>query len=222
MNGWFQRSTVAVAAFVLLLAGAGTGRADTIMIDANSNFFSVVQATIAVGDTVIWTTHGSHTITSGSNGVADGLFDSGILSNGTFSYTFTEAGDYPYFCQLHFGCCDMEAIIHVVESVKLRTHLSAADPDDPNARGKTEFQMRPDRAGFRVKVKDVTSTAFLDVFINGSFIGSIALDARGDGDLILETQHGHTVPEPQDGDTIDIFDATDDTTLILSGTFAPK
>jgi plastocyanin len=211
-----------VAAFVFLAAGAGRIQADTIMVDADSNFYSPAQVTVAVGDTIIWTINGVHTVTSGANGMADGLFDSGLLSGGTFSYTFTQAGDYPYFCTIHFDCCDMEGIVHVVEPVKLRTHLSAADPDDPNARGKTEFQARPDRSGLRVKVKHVTSTAFLDVFINGTIVGTIALDARGDGDLVLESRHGDSVPSLQGGDVIDIYDALDDTTLILSGTFAPK
>jgi plastocyanin len=211
-----------VAAFVLFAPGAGKIQADTIMVDADTNFFSPAQVTVAVGDTVTWTFNGLHTVTSGANGMPDGLFDSGFQSSGTFSFTFTAAGDFPYYCSLHFDCCGMEGLVHVVEPVKFRTHLSAADPDDPNARGKAAFQMRPDRAGFRVKARAVTSTAFLDVFINGNFVGRIALDARGDGDLFLGTQHGDTVPDIQDGDTIAIYDALDDTTLILSGTFAPK
>jgi hypothetical protein len=33
----------------------------------------------------------------------------------------------------------------------------------------------------------------LDVFVNGNYVGSITLDARGDGELLLDTQHGDTV-----------------------------
>jgi plastocyanin len=222
MNGWSQRWSAAVAAFVLLSAAAGSTHADTFMVDANSDFYMPGTVTISVGDTVIWNVHGTHTITSGADGMSDGLFDSGLQTGGTFSYTFTQAGDYPYFCTLHFDCCDMEGIVHVVEPVKLRTHLSAGDPDDPNARGKAAFRMRPNRAGFRVKARNVTSTVLLDVFINSTFVGSIALDASGAGELVLETQHGDSVPIVQDGDVIDIYDAVDDTTLILSGIFAPR
>jgi plastocyanin len=223
MSSWFQRSSAAVAALVLFLGGAGRSLADTIMVDADSNFFSPFQVTVAVGDTVFWTSHSLHTVTSGANGTSDGLFDSGLLNDGnTFSFTFTQAGDYPYYCSLHFSCCDMEAIVHVVAPVKLRTHLGAADPDDPNATGKAEFQMRPDRAGFRLKAKKITSTGFLDVFINGNLVGSIVLDARGDGHLVLETQHGDSVPPLQDGDMIAVYDAMDDTTLILAGMLMSK
>jgi predicted secreted protein with PEFG-CTERM motif len=57
-----------------------------------------------VNDTVTWTNNDTtlHTVTSGSGAVPDGEFDSGILiPNGIFNYTFTEAGNYPYYCILH-------------------------------------------------------------------------------------------------------------------------
>jgi plastocyanin len=64
---------------------------------------------ISVGDTVTWTNDDStpHTITSGSNGQPDGKFDSSpnmnpLMAPGdTFEHTFTEAGEYPYYCALH-------------------------------------------------------------------------------------------------------------------------
>ena len=64
------------------------------------------QLTIEAGDTVRWTQKdtASHTTTSGPNGVADGLWDSGnmtLAANTTFTFTFTEAGNHPYFCRPH-------------------------------------------------------------------------------------------------------------------------
>src|SRR5215204_5529014 len=64
---------------------------------------------VSVGTTVIWTNNDSqpHTVTSGSNGQPDNKFNSSpnfnpLLNPGqTFSFTFTQAGDYPYFCMLH-------------------------------------------------------------------------------------------------------------------------
>lgn len=53
----------------------------------------------AVGDTVQITNSDSvgHTWTS-----TDGAFHSGVIGSGeTFTYTFEEAGDYPFFCQIH-------------------------------------------------------------------------------------------------------------------------
>jgi plastocyanin len=64
---------------------------------------------VSVGTTVTWTNNDSqpHTVTSGSNGQPDNKFNSSpnftpLLNPGqTFSFTFTEAGEYPYFCTLH-------------------------------------------------------------------------------------------------------------------------
>jgi plastocyanin len=59
---------------------------------------------VSVGTTVTWTNDDAqpHTATSGQNATPDGRFDSGIMAPGaTFSHTFTEAGEYPYFCLLH-------------------------------------------------------------------------------------------------------------------------
>lgn len=59
---------------------------------------------VSVGSTVTWTNDDSqpHTVTSGQNATPDGRFDSGIMaSTATFEHTFTEAGEYPYFCLLH-------------------------------------------------------------------------------------------------------------------------
>lgn len=74
---------------------------------AIQNFaFVPANLAIAVGDTVRWTQKDAaiHTTTSGPNGVADGLWDSGNMTlgaNSTFSFTFSTAGTYPYFCRPH-------------------------------------------------------------------------------------------------------------------------
>jgi plastocyanin len=59
---------------------------------------------VSVGSTVTWTNDDSqpHTATSGENATPYQRFDSGIMTPAaTFEYTFTEAGEYPYFCLLH-------------------------------------------------------------------------------------------------------------------------
>src|ERR671925_1428434 len=66
-------------------------------------------AQVSVGDTVTWTNDDTqpHTVTSGQNGQPDGKFDSSpnfnpLMAPGqTFEHTFTEAGQYPYYCALH-------------------------------------------------------------------------------------------------------------------------
>ncbi|MEJ2259987.1 MAG: plastocyanin/azurin family copper-binding protein, partial [Nitrosopumilaceae archaeon] len=62
------------------------------------------QIEISTGETVIWDNIDSaaHTVTSGMPGSPDGVFDSGmVLSGGTFEFTFTEPGEYDYYCMVH-------------------------------------------------------------------------------------------------------------------------
>ena len=59
---------------------------------------------IGVGETVTWSNDdtAAHTVTSGSVGGVDGIFDSSIFTAGTtFSHTFEEEGTFDYFCMVH-------------------------------------------------------------------------------------------------------------------------
>ena len=66
--------------------------------------FSPSNKTISVGTTIKWTNKDNftHTVTSGTPGSPSGLFDSGNLGlNGEFSFTFTQAGTFKYYCKIH-------------------------------------------------------------------------------------------------------------------------
>jgi plastocyanin len=66
-----------------------------------SGAFRDKQISVPVGTTVVWTNtaSGSHTVTAD-----DGSFSSGTLGpGGTFSFTFTAAGTFPYYCGFHGG-----------------------------------------------------------------------------------------------------------------------
>ena len=67
--------------------------------------FIPTTATVDVGGTVTWLNEdtAAHTVTSGSTSYGpDGLFDSGLFMPETsFSFTFGEAGVYPYYCMVH-------------------------------------------------------------------------------------------------------------------------
>ena len=91
-------------------SGGGTGV--SIVSGASSltdTAYSPNPIQVSVGTTVTWTNNDSqpHTVTSGSNGQPDNKFNSSpnftpLLNPGqTFSFTFTEEGEYPYFCLLH-------------------------------------------------------------------------------------------------------------------------
>jgi nitrite reductase (NO-forming) len=72
------------------------------------NAFDPLDVTVKVGTTIRWTNNDAvaHTVTSGvsdgTKGVADSVFDSGFVDPGdTWTYTFTEVGEFPYFCIPH-------------------------------------------------------------------------------------------------------------------------
>jgi plastocyanin len=84
-------------------------------ITIQDSVFEPGEVTVPVGTTVIWEHEGSfnHTVTAD-----DGTFDSGTLTNGdTFTFTFEEAGAYPFHCIFH-GAPDgvgMSGVITVTE-----------------------------------------------------------------------------------------------------------
>jgi plastocyanin len=93
-------------------SGANTGTSVSIVSGSSSLTDTAYQPNpiqVSVGNTVTWTNNDSqpHTVTSGSNGQPDNKFNSSpnfspLLNPGqTFSFTFTQAGTYPYFCMLH-------------------------------------------------------------------------------------------------------------------------
>ncbi len=67
--------------------------------------FMPYEVTVDVGGEVTWSNDdtSAHTVTAGS--AADGpsgVFDSSLFMAGTtFSHTFEEAGEFPYFCMVH-------------------------------------------------------------------------------------------------------------------------
>jgi len=68
--------------------------------------FSPSSSSIHVGDTIMWVWEsGPHSSTSGSCSAGcskDGKWDSGVASpSHSFSFTFTTAGTFPYFCTIH-------------------------------------------------------------------------------------------------------------------------
>ncbi|MDH3436009.1 MAG: Ig-like domain-containing protein [Betaproteobacteria bacterium] len=78
----------------------------TVDVSIGDNFFTPQSITIKVGDTVRWTNNGAalHTTTSGTSPTANGIWGSAILASGeSFSFTFTQAGIFPYFCSVHPG-----------------------------------------------------------------------------------------------------------------------
>ena len=75
--------------------------------------FTHVDLTVEAGTDVVWTNldPSQHTVTSGSPSDPDpgSLFDSGsdkadwVVQGATYSFTFNEAGVFPYYCRVHGG-----------------------------------------------------------------------------------------------------------------------
>jgi amicyanin len=91
-----SRLTIAAATVLMLAGTAAHAQDEKVTID---NFtFTPPEVTVKVGDTVTWTNRDDipHTV------VSAGKFRSKALdTDNSFSFTFTETGDYKYFCGLH-------------------------------------------------------------------------------------------------------------------------
>src|SRR5438270_707367 len=100
MTSHFKRSLgIAAAAATLLLIGAATTASAAEVTVTMDNFtYTPQEIKVKVGDTVKWINHDDipHTV------VSAGKFRSKTMdTDDEFSFTFTAAGDYKYFCSLH-------------------------------------------------------------------------------------------------------------------------
>jgi len=98
--------------FALLESQAAGEEEEVRVVDID---FELEVITIPVGTTVTWVYDANlpHTATSDTD-----VFNSGTLGDGdTFSYTFDEAGSFPYFCKFHGGVggSGMSGIVNVTE-----------------------------------------------------------------------------------------------------------
>ena len=72
--------------------------------DETNECYLPYMVTINPGDEVVWSNDDSapHTVTSGTDTTADGIFDSSMLmADKTFAHTFDTLGEYDYFCLVH-------------------------------------------------------------------------------------------------------------------------
>ena len=89
---------LAMTAAITLCLGVAHARAEETKVTIDNFTFAPAELKVKVGDTITWTNHDDipHTI------VSAGKFRSKTLdTDDSFSFTFTAAGDYKYFCSLH-------------------------------------------------------------------------------------------------------------------------
>ena len=96
---------VATMLGIVALAGspkysaADQQRAEATEVKIDNFSFGPAELTVPAGTTVTWTNRDDipHTVVS-----TDGVFKSKVLdTDEKFSFTFSKAGTYPYFCSIH-------------------------------------------------------------------------------------------------------------------------
>jgi plastocyanin len=101
-NVWIAGFAIPVLIAMLLLAVSPSVKASdqpSAAVKIDNFVFGPQTITVTVGTTVTWTNSDDIPHTSVST---DGVFKSKVLdTDEKFSYTFTKAGTYPYYCTIH-------------------------------------------------------------------------------------------------------------------------
>jgi plastocyanin len=93
-----NRRDFGIAVVATLLLPVSTARAEDTEVHIDNFVFEPAQLTVKAGTTVTWMNRDDipHTV------VCAGKFRSKAMDTGDkFSFTFTAAGEYKYFCSLH-------------------------------------------------------------------------------------------------------------------------
>lgn len=139
--------TVAFLTQQSAIAGSTTIQVGDIWFCDESFENGVCETTISVGDTVVWDFDGAnqpHTTTAcGDSCDVPTLYpawNSGIIGDGsTFEYTFTQAGTYLYYCQVHPS---LQRGVIIVQSGVMATPTPTPTPEglvgDTNCNGNVD------------------------------------------------------------------------------------
>jgi len=195
MSSW--RLILVVATAVSLIGYPKVASATTVdvTIGPSGNLvFSPSSVTIHPGDQVKWTWGSSgHSTTSGSPGLPNGIWDSGIHNQGaTFTRTFNSAGTFPYYCTPHGGCCNMVGTVMVV---------NASPTPSPTPMPTATPSATPTPIPV-VTTNPATNVAAFSATLNGS------VNPRGATTMVhfqygLTTSYGSTTPmQTQNGNTV--------------------
>ena len=91
-------------------------------------------------------------------------------------------------------------------------------PSNTSGHGTVAYQANHGntQAKLRIDVESLVNVDTALVVIHGQYVGTITLDANGNGSLRLSTRRGDSVPILQTYDVVDIYDATN-TRVLLKG-----
>ncbi len=100
---WFWQA-LAVLAAVALVGLSPVSASDPALVAIKTFQFKPAPLEVREGTQVTWTNGDDirHTVTSGTPGNQDGRFNASLAGkDATFSFTFSQPGVYPYFCDRH-------------------------------------------------------------------------------------------------------------------------
>ena len=188
---WRVMILMIAATSLIFYPKAASAATVDVSVGPNGNLvFSPSSVTIHPGDQVRWTfSSAGHSTTSGSPGMPNGIWDSGIRNQGaTFTRTFNSAGTFPYYCTPHGGCCAMVGTIMVVNAspTPAPTPTPAATPTPTPV----------------VTTNPATKVAAFSATLNGS------VNPRGATTMVsfqygLTASYGSTTPmQTQNGNTL--------------------
>ena len=151
--------------------------------ESTNECFIPYEATINVGDEVTWSNDdtAAHTVTAGS--AADGpsgAFDSSLfMAATTFSHTFDEEGEFPYFCMVHPW---MEGIVKVQAGGSAPTPTVVMNPNEIMAEIQTSDGMANEAMTIDLTLTDLDGNGVEHITYN--------IKATQGSDVILD-EEGH-------------------------------
>jgi plastocyanin len=90
-------------------ADAGAPAAGSVQVGIESYGYVPEPIMIPAGGTVVWT---NRDIVLHSATASDGSFESGLLQQGKgFAHTFSQPGEYPYYCTRHGGMAGLVIVV---------------------------------------------------------------------------------------------------------------
>lgn len=131
ISSWRLISVVATVVCLIGYPRPASATTVNVTIAPNGAFvFSPADVTIRPGDKVRWTwADDFHSTTSGTPGMPNGLWNSGVLIQGAvFTHTFTTLGTFQYYCTPHGACCNMVGTVRVVAETPTPTPRPTATP----------------------------------------------------------------------------------------------
>jgi plastocyanin len=128
---------------VFTLICASVAHTATVGVAIGNNFFNPVNVAIRPGDRIMWTNFGSAVHDTTHNATPRLWASPNLSPGGTFGFTFTNVGYYPYYCEPH----RLQLQTGSVSVVNISLANVVRTPTT------TQFQIRGGRSGLKAVVE---------------------------------------------------------------------